>query len=76
MSMITRNPMMMNFIKAQKDPSAENNRALMASIPGAEKLTQTSPATQAVQNNYVSRRKARQLQSASPLNLQTTLLGG
>lgn len=76
MSLITRNPMMMNFIKAQSNPSAENNKALMASIPGAEKLTQVSPAAQAVQNNYVSRRRARQLQSASPLNTQTTLLGG
>jgi hypothetical protein len=42
----------------------------------AEQAKEVSPAAQAVQNNSVSRRRARKLQSASPLNSQTTLLGG
>ena len=74
--MITGNPALYNFIKAQKDPSKENFNKVLGSIPGAEKLTQASPAAEAVQNNSVSRRRARKLQSASPLNTVTTLLGG
>ena len=43
---------------------------------GIETAKEASPAAQAVQNNSVSRRRAKKLQSASPLNSQTTLLGG
>ena len=74
--MITGNPALYNFIKAQKDPSKENFNNAVTSITGAGKLIQETPAGQAVQNNSVSRRRARQLQSASPLNTVTTLLGG
>jgi hypothetical protein len=74
--MITGNPALFNFIKAKNNPSEENNNALLASLPGAKKITEASPAAQAAQNNSVSRRRARKLQSASPLNSQTTLLGG
>jgi hypothetical protein len=42
----------------------------------ASPAVQSSPAGQAVKNNYVSRRRAKQLQSAAPLNNTTTLLGG
>jgi hypothetical protein len=58
---------MMEFIAKQKEIT--NNSS-------ASPAVQSSPAGQAVKNNYVSRRRARQLQSAAPLNNTTTLLGG
>jgi hypothetical protein len=65
-----------DFIKAQRNPSQENFDKVLKIIPGAETLKQTSPAAEAVQNNYVSRRRAQKLQSNSSLNATTTLLGG
>jgi|APGre2960657444_1045066.scaffolds.fasta_scaffold27291_3 hypothetical protein len=73
--MITQGPIG-DFLKAQKNPSQENFDKVLKIIPGAETLKQTSPAAQAVQNNYVSRRRAQKLQSNSSLNATTTLLGG
>ena len=71
MGLITRNPMMMNFLKAQKDPSAENNKVLMASIPGQEAQNNNSM----VSGVASPRKRARQLQTSSRLNNQQTLLG-
>ena len=65
-----------DFVKAQKNPSQENFDKVLKIIPGSETLKQASPAAQAVQNNYVSRRRERKLQSNSSLNATTTLLGG
>jgi len=58
-----------DLLKAQKNQ-------VLKIIPGAETLKQTSPAAEAVQNNYVSRRRAQKLNSNSSLNTTTTLLGG
>jgi hypothetical protein len=81
MGMISRNPMMMSFIKLKSNPSEENFKALQKTMSGSQLVTDgstASPAAQATSNTTspMSRRRARSLEKQSQLNNKTTLLGG